>query len=262
VLSPYYHGTGHSPLRKALHVPYRLAGAWLVRQARRLIYISDTERALLQQHFNMGRPYRIAPCGVEVEQLQATRPGKQLPGRKIVLAVGRLEPYKQTERLIMALPHLPPEYEVVVIGNGPLRPQIERLAAELRQPQRVRLLDHVPQAELLDWYRSADVFVSLSRRESFGLALLEGAAAGAGVVASAIPAHREVAGYLPDERVIFVHPDCEPTELGRAVEQAAGRGRANEAANWTLPTWEGMVDIVAGCYRDVLKPVEGYHAAA
>ena len=172
-------------------------------------------------------------------------------GSKTILAVGRLEAYKQTDRLLMALPLLPPEYELVVIGNGPLRPRIEQLADQLGVRARLRLLDHVAQPELLSWYRSADVFVSLSRRESFGMTLLEGAAAGAAIVASDIAAHREVAGYLPPDRAIFVDMGCALDYLGRAVELAARRGRADDMAAWRLPSWDGMVDALAACYAQV-----------
>jgi glycosyltransferase involved in cell wall biosynthesis len=197
LLSPYYHGTGHSLLRAALHVPYRLAGRWIVGRARRLIYISETERALFEGHFGSGRPYLVAPCGVEAARPSESQPHPKPFGRKTVLAVGRLEAYKQTDRLIMALPQLPPDYEVVVIGSGPLRPRIEQLAIEFGQRERLRLLDHVSEQELLAWYGDADVFVSLSLHESFGLTVLEAAAGGAAVVASDIPAHREVAWGMP-----------------------------------------------------------------
>jgi glycosyltransferase involved in cell wall biosynthesis len=152
----------------------------------------------------------------------------------------------------MALPLLPPEYELVVIGNGPLRPRIEQLAAELGMVERLRLLDHLAQPDLLSWYRSADVFVSLSRHESFGMTLLEGAAAGAAIVASDIPAHREVASYVPVERAIFVDPDCALAYLGRAVELAARRGRADGSERWQLPSWDGMVDALVQCYAEVI----------
>ena len=46
------------------------------------------------------------------------------------------------------------------------------------------------------WQRTADVVVSLSTRESFGLSLAEGIAAGAAIVASEIPAHREMAAAM------------------------------------------------------------------
>jgi glycosyltransferase involved in cell wall biosynthesis len=262
LLSPYYHGTGHALLRKALHVPYRLAGYWIVKQACRLIYISETERMLLEAHFGAGRPYLIAPCGVDIQKVLDALPRPKPFGRKTVLAVGRLESYKQTDRLIRALPQLPAEYEVVVIGNGPLRWRIERLAAQLGQRERLRLFDHMPEAELLSWYRSADIFVSLSQRESFGLSVLEAAVAGAMVIVSDIAAHREVASYLPGDRAIFVSPDCPAGDLSRAIELAARRGRVNGVDGWPLPTWDSMADAVAACYQDVLRHELGSHATA
>ena len=109
----------------------------------------------------------------------------------------------------------------------------------------------MPQAELDAWYARADVFVSLSRHELFGLALLEGAVAGAAVVASDIPAHREVGAYLPPGRVVFVDPDCAPLELARAVQAARAAGPAADAAR-PVPTWEGAVEETICCYRSVV----------
>jgi glycosyltransferase involved in cell wall biosynthesis len=252
LLSPYYHGGGHTALRRALHLPYRLAGHWMVRQARRLIYISQAERALFERHFGPGQAQLVAPCGVEIAPLLAAQPHPRPAGRKIILAVGRLEAYKQSDRLLLALPLLPPEYELVIIGNGPLRPRLEQQAAALGVRTRLRLLDHVSQHDLMSWYRSADVFVSLSRHESFGMTVLEGAAAGAAIVASDIPAHREVAGYLPPDRALLVDPDCALAYLGRAVELAARRGRADDMATWRLPSWDGMVDALVACYAELL----------
>src|SRR5207248_1761681 len=80
----------------------------------------------------------------------------------------------------------------------------------------------------------------------------EGAAAGAAIVASDIPAHREVAGYLAPDRALFVAPDCAAAYLGRAVELAARRGRADNTATWRLPSWDGMVDALVGCYAEVV----------
>src|SRR4029078_7524244 len=82
--------------------------------------------------------------------------------------------------------------------------------------------------------------------------LLEGAAAGAALIASDIPAHREVAGYLPPDRALLVDPDCAPDYLGRAVELAARRGRADDTAAWRLPSWDGMVDALVQCYAEVI----------
>ena len=58
------------------------------------------------------------------------------------------------------------------------------------------------------------------------MTLLEGAAAGAAIVASDIPAHREVVGYLPPDRALFVDPDCAlPTGPRGGVGRAPGPSR-------------------------------------
>lgn len=253
LVTPHYHGTGHSPLRRALHLPYRVAGSWLIHQAQRVICVSEAERGLLARHFGSGVASVVVPNGVEIEELIAARPRDEAAGRVIVLGAGRLEPYKQTERLVEALPYLPPEYEVVLVGAGPAQAPVERLVQQLNVRARFRLLGQVSRAELLTWFRTATVFVSLSRHESFGLTVLEAAGAGAAVVASDIPAHREVAQYLPRGRVLFVRPDYSAPELARVVEEAARRGRSTSSADSPLPTWASAVDGVMSCYRAVLR---------
>jgi glycosyltransferase involved in cell wall biosynthesis len=262
LLSPYYHGTGHSLARRALHLPYRPLAGWLVRRAERMVYISETERALLERRHGTPRSHVVAPCGVEVERVRGGVMPAAAYRRRTILAVGRLESYKQTDRLVAALPYLPPEYEVVVIGSGPLRPRLEQLADRLGERERLRLLDHVSQQELSAWYRCADAFVSLSRHESFGLTVLEGAASGAPAVVSDIPAHREVAGYLPEGRVLFAAERFGAADLAHLVQEAVRCGRAGDTTGWELPTWDAMADTVAAAYADVLETRRGRLVAA
>jgi len=251
VLTLYYHGTGHTPFRRALHVPYRFFGKWSVQQAQRVICVSETERKQIRDSFAPDITTEVIPPGVEVARLMAARPHTKANGKHYVLSVGRLEHYKQTERLVKASPYLPPEYEIVIIGDGPARLHVEQLAMELNVSKRVRLLGHLPDSELLAWYRTADVFVTLSQKESFGMTLLEAAVAGSAVVASDISAHREVASYVPTKNVSFVSSACSPTELAKIVERAAGGERATDVKSWPLPTWEKAVDGTLACYHAV-----------
>ena len=97
----------------------------------------------------------------------------------------------------------------------------------------VRFAGHVTDAQLAELYRGAAVVCVPSRAEGFGLPLLEAMAAGAPVVASDLPALREVGG----DAVRFVPPGdagALATEVQavladdrlRAVMVAAGRARA------------------------------------
>ena len=49
-VTPHYHGTGHSLVRRLLHVPYRPVGAWLLRQAQMVVCVSQAEQRLIHHH--------------------------------------------------------------------------------------------------------------------------------------------------------------------------------------------------------------------
>lgn len=66
-----------------------------------------------------------------------------LPPGRIILGVGRLREQKRWDRLIAALPHLPANVSLVILGEGPLRPALEAQAASLGVADRLRLPGHV-----------------------------------------------------------------------------------------------------------------------
>jgi glycosyltransferase involved in cell wall biosynthesis len=190
---------------------------------------------------------------VSIDEIVTTTPHERAPGRVLVLAVGRLESYKQMDRLVATLAHLPTHYEALIVGDGPERQRLQNLAAHLGLQRRLRFVDHLARPELISWYRAADVFVSLSRHEAFGLTLLEAAVAGSPLVISDIPAHREVAGYLAGAPISFVGTECSPAELARTI-QAIHESTSRQAVGRTgldVPTWDDMVDATLACYRAV-----------
>lgn len=254
VLTTHYHGDGHSLVRRALHRPYRLAGRVLVRAARPLICVSQVERGLLERHFGHRLVTAIVPNGVDVDRIREAQPFAKDPARKLIVLAGRIETYKQIDRVVQAMPQLPGEFEMVVIGDGPARAQVEQCVHDLDLAVRVQLLGRLPQADLHRWLRTADVFVSLSLHEAFGITLLEGAVAGANVVASDIPAHREVAGYVAQNCVSFIRPDCSAGELSSAIREAAGRPAPTQAAGMRVPSWTDTVEGTLACYALARTP--------
>jgi len=103
---------------------------------------------------------------------------------KIVLYIGRLVPYKGLEYLIQAMTELNEKYGLLIIGEGPKREELTRIAEKLKLKKRVIFLNHVSYEELPEYYSSADVFVlpSISRAEAFGLVALEAMACGIPVI--------------------------------------------------------------------------------
>jgi glycosyltransferase involved in cell wall biosynthesis len=252
VLTPHYHGTGHSFVRRALHVPYRFVGREIVRRSRPLVCVSEAERALLQRHFGHDLEAVIAPNGVNVDEILCAQPLDVARRSTWIVTAGRLEHYKKVDRVVEAMARLPEGHELVVIGTGPAQADIAERVRQLRLSERVHLLGHIPTPLLHRWFRTADVFVSVSLHEAFGITLLEAAVAGAGVVASDIPAHREVAGYLDPGVVSFVPSDGSLKELASAIARAGRREVALEDLS-RVPTWRDTVERTLTAYEIALR---------
>ncbi|HXO27077.1 MAG TPA: glycosyltransferase [Thermoanaerobaculia bacterium] len=105
------------------------------------------------------------------------------PQEQAVLTVAKLHPREAPRDLLRALPHLPAAVRLLIAGDGPLRVELERLAAELA-PGRARFLGYVPYAELPALYAAADLFVHAASDERWGVSVAEALACGLPVVAS------------------------------------------------------------------------------
>ena len=105
---------------------------------------------------------------------------------RLVLACGRLVPYKGFDVLIRAAVNR--AFEVWIIGEGVERTRLEQLIGELGLGERVRLLGSVSDCERIKLMCLADVFVmpSVTNAETFGLVQLEAMAAGRRVVNTAL----------------------------------------------------------------------------
>ena len=132
---------------------------------------------------------------------------------RVLLAVCRLEPQKGLDIAVRALPEIRarhPKAELVVLGEGAQRSELEQLASDLQVP--VHLLGRVP--DVAAWLSRADLLVHPARWEGFGLALLEAMLASKPVVATNVSSIPEI--VAGGETGLLVAPN-EPSALAAAV---------------------------------------------
>lgn len=116
-----------------------------------------------------------------------------LAGRPVVVCVSRLVPRKGQDTLIRAMPRVlerVPDAALLIVGGGPYRTDLERLAGEQGVAGSVRFTGAVPWAELPAHYGAGDVFAMPCRTrrrgldvEGLGIVYLEASATGLPVVA-------------------------------------------------------------------------------
>lgn len=105
------------------------------------------------------------------------------PWRKTMLAVGRIAHEKAYDRLLHAFAKIVdrfPDWDLAIVGDGPLRAELENLAEELGISARVVFPGRV--GNVGDWYSATDLFVMTSLSEGFPNVLAEAMAHGLPVV--------------------------------------------------------------------------------
>lgn len=119
-------------------------------------------------------------------------PVAEFRARLRILALGSLVPVKGFETLIQALHHTPEACEVTFVGDGLERSNLESQVANLGLGRRARFLGQRRPTDIPGIMAEHDLLVSCSRAEGRPNVVLEAMAAARVVVASSIPAVREI----------------------------------------------------------------------
>jgi teichuronic acid biosynthesis glycosyltransferase TuaC len=222
---------------------------WAARRADGLVAVSS------------GLRRRLVRLGVRAERVQVLRNGVDLTlfrpvdreaarralgfTRPTLLAVGNLVGLKRHRLMVEALAGLP-EFDLIIVGEGPERAAIEGLARELRLAGRVRLLGRVPQDSLPDIYTAADLLLLVSTSEGWPNVLLESMACGTAVIVSDIDGIADIVAAPEAGRIL---PETTPSRIAAAVRGlfAAPPDRATTRAyaerfDWRSTT-EGQVAL-------------------
>ncbi len=117
------------------------------------------------------------------------------PDAPLVVFVGRLGPEKKTPSLVGAMRHViaeRPDAKLVLLGDGPVRGELEELIRSAGLEQNVLLAGRVPVEGVLKWLQAGDIFTLVSELEGLPCSLIEAMAVGLAPVVSEIPAHTQL----------------------------------------------------------------------
>lgn len=236
---------------------YRLVGR-LGRWVDRVITISDALQPLVHDVEGVGRERMTTVYYGLPEKARRDRTRPSADGEFRIVTVGRLVPVKGVEHLLDAMALLSKSgstARLLIVGDGPERPRLERHAAALQLGSRVEFVGWVTDVDRV--LADADLFVSATLGEGFGLAILEAMIQQLPVVATRTVAIPEIVRH--EETGLLVPPADAPAlaDAVRLLEQApslrqrlgrAGRERALMA--FSIPE---MLSRTEAIYRDVIE---------
>jgi glycosyltransferase involved in cell wall biosynthesis len=195
---------------------------------------------------------RLIPYGIDARQFDhrvdrsLVEKLRQRFGPRVILTVGRLVYYKGIEFLIRAMSRV--DAKLVIIGDGPLRAELEREAANNGASGRVTFLGEIDD-DLASYYHACDIFAlpSCERSEAFGLVQLEAMACGRPVVNTQIDSGVTyaspdgVTGFTVEPR----NPDALATALNRLLDNPELRTEMGRAARARVDNEFGIRQMAA-----------------
>jgi teichuronic acid biosynthesis glycosyltransferase TuaC len=180
------------------------------------------------------------------------------PGAPTILTVAHLVARKRHADVLRALWLLRddhPDLRWLVIGDGPERPALERMAEELDLAHRVDFKGELPPAEVR---QAATVFALPSVDEAFGVAYIEAMAAGVPAIGCrGEPGPEEIAASGGGIRLVAPgDPESLAAEIRHLLEDAAWRRELGDAARATVErsfTWEVCGRSTVAAYEEALR---------
>lgn len=179
----------------------------------------------------------------------------------LFLMVQRLAPEKGTIRCLEALatvartPGKPLSLDgkrpvhVVIAGDGPSRGLLEKFARDKDLP--VTFTGNLPNTQLPPLYRAADVFVTCSTSETFGLTVLEALACGTPAVLPHCSVFDELwVGRVPDE---WIYDEGDTGSITAALRSAsAPAGKKRLQTHPIKASWQDCTQELLGQYREMI----------
>ncbi|MDX1482703.1 MAG: glycosyltransferase family 4 protein [Woeseiaceae bacterium] len=190
-----------------------------LRHCRHVTVVSGHLRQLLIDSFALDeRSVTVAPMGVDLHE-RFTPQRDAPPQEDSVLFVGRLTAEKGCSHLIDAVARVRqrrPGIRLIIVGDGPLRTALTAQAHSLGIADRVRFEGAVPQHRLPAYYASAALGVVPSVSEGFGLTIVEAMGCGCPVLASDLPAIRDIVEH---ERTGLLATPADPEDLATGIDR-------------------------------------------
>jgi glycosyltransferase involved in cell wall biosynthesis len=200
-----------------------------------VIAVSEWEKGKLASDFDVGAT--MISNGLDIERFTEAEPVER--ERPYLLTVGRLEKYKGVQHMIRTMQEFP-EYDLLVAGSGSFRKELETLARQEGIEDRVVFLGYVDEEELIGLYVGAEVYITMSEFEAYGMTVAESLAAGTPCVVRESGALTDWIDY----RGVVGVTSTSSAKLREAIKSV----RDQEVEPNILSTWEKITNDIEEVY--------------
>lgn len=230
--------------------PFSWMERYVYRYADAAIAGSNEARSVLQSK-GFNKPIRVIPQ-FGVPDTFFADPSRRANATVVIGFAGRLVEAKGVILLLHALANVRGDWQLKILGSGPLRATLEKLTRQLELETRVRFQEWIPSAEMPHFYRSLDILVAPSLtqanwKEQFGRVIMEAMACGVAVIGSS---SGEIPHVIGDAGLVFPEGDVAAltAALQRLVNDPAARARLGARGSQRAREKFSQARVVAETY--------------
>lgn len=250
VLTPHYTGWIYAATARVFFAAYRPFIRRLARKLRGMICVSEYESRLIKRAFPEAKgKITVIPNGIDpiLPQQYSWRE----PEKPTILFVGRLESYKNADKTIQALSILRKNSpaKLVIVGRGPHKQALHRLASSLRLDDGVEWREGIPRTDLYRLYTTSSVVVLPSEGEAFGLAAAEAISVGAPTIVTNSSA---LAEFVEERLAIPVHPPVTAQNLAEVLSRVLENPSSfspKGVSSGLIQTWDKVAETTFRLYE-------------
>ncbi len=203
---------GISPHR---HFFFRQMIRFISKKARICTAISEDTKQRAQELHHVTNQIVVTPIGYAPFEASPV-PKEHLNVRSdmpLAISIGRLIPRKGYMTLLEAWKDIP-DAQLVIIGDGPLRVELEHVIQEFQLENRVKLVGYLPSEKKYEYLRAADFYISAAKHEGFGIVFLEAMHAGLPIIVTNNGGHTD---FLKERINALLVPTDDSTSLTQAI---------------------------------------------
>ena len=248
----------------------RLAEGMVLRRSSTVIVLSESMgHELSRWHPRVARAkVCLIPGGVDTDRFSPAEDKASLrrqlglpEDKKILFSLRYLVPRVGMENTLKAIAELRrtrSDFLFLIGGKGPLLASLEQMASDLDVSHEVRFLGFVPEVDLPNLYRCADLYIQTDTAlQGFGLPILESLACGTPVLATPVGGAQEILAHLDGGESLFsdLSPEVMAREISEALDATADGGVGKRICSLARErySWDRIIDRLESCFDHVIK---------
>jgi glycosyltransferase involved in cell wall biosynthesis len=218
----------------------------IIEKASWLLPNSEAEYTAIMKEYKINKPYTVVPNGIDPLLFQPDQ--TVIKSEKLVICAARIEGIKNQLNLVKALNNT--EFTLLLIGSPATNQKSYYKQCREIASKNIQFISHIPQEELLSYYKKAKVHVLPSWFETCGLSSLEAAAMGCNIVITDKGYTRDYFG----NNAFYCDP-ASPVSILDAVRKASQSEWSPELQEKIFRdfTWQRAAAVTFNVYKKVLR---------